>query len=81
MRRSGVHFLKSILSAETEDTESANVLFRGNTVATKSVDMYMRLTGITYLKHILKDIIAEIFSSSSKKSCEVPIYVYMCLTL
>jgi hypothetical protein len=49
--------------------ESAGVIFRGNTLATKCVDAFMKLIGSSYLHRVLKDHIAAI--SEDKHSCEV----------
>lgn len=61
-----LHYLtkKEILS-----TKSAGVIFRGNTLATKCVDAFMKLIGSSYLHRVLKEHIAAI--SEDKKSCEV----------
>jgi hypothetical protein len=63
------------MNAEIEATEDQKVIFRANSVATKSVDMYMRLVGTSYLHYCLKDIITQIQEDSKKKtkqlSCEL----------
>eukprot|EP01129_Flabellula_baltica_P010102 TRINITY_DN4227_c0_g1_i2.p1 TRINITY_DN4227_c0_g1~~TRINITY_DN4227_c0_g1_i2.p1 ORF type:complete len:591 (+),score=114.67 TRINITY_DN4227_c0_g1_i2:112-1884(+) len=74
VKKSGVHYLKQIVSHEIQNTEDPEIIFRGNTLATRSVDSYMKLTGSEYLKHVLQDIIFEIIDNSLKKSCEMDIY-------
>jgi hypothetical protein len=70
-RKTAVHFLKSIISDEIQRTLDSRIIFRGNTVGTKSLDIYMRLTGMPYLQRVLKPIIAEIYANIGKKSCEM----------
>jgi hypothetical protein len=73
MRRSAGHFIKMITSAEIENTTDPNVIFRSNTVATKAVDMYMRLTGMPYLISIMRPIVQQIIYRNEQKkiSCEL----------
>jgi hypothetical protein len=71
MRKTGVHYVKEITESEINNTPDPNIIFRGNTVGTKSVDIYMRLVGMPYLHYILKPIIDDIYKG--KKSCEVDI--------
>ncbi len=47
------------------------VLFRGNSVATKALDYYMKLVGLRYLDRTIGQNIKDIYES--KKSCEVSI--------
>jgi len=68
-RKTGAHYIKSIIQSEIENTPNPNIIFRGNTVGTKSVDSYMRLVGLPYLSTVLGPIIQEIFQG--KKSCEL----------
>lgn len=70
-RKTGAHYIKTIVQAEIEATPSPNIIFRGNTVATKSVDSYMRLVGQPYLNSVLGPIIQEIYQG--RKSCEVDV--------
>jgi len=65
------HFVKVITEGEIQATATSNILFRGNTVCTKSVDMYMRLMGTVYMQHILKGSVETIALNSKKKSCEL----------
>eukprot|EP01120_Amphizonella_sp_Union-15-10_P011251 TRINITY_DN4722_c0_g3_i2.p1 TRINITY_DN4722_c0_g3~~TRINITY_DN4722_c0_g3_i2.p1 ORF type:complete len:559 (-),score=111.69 TRINITY_DN4722_c0_g3_i2:132-1688(-) len=71
MRKTGVHFLKEITSAEIQDTSDPNIIFRANTVASKAVDAYMKIVGMPYLHRVLKPIIQEIFTYAGKRSCEL----------
>jgi hypothetical protein len=68
-RKTGAHYIKTIIQSEIENTANPNIIFRGNTVGTKSVDTYMRLVGLPYLSAVLGPIIQEIFQG--KKSCEL----------
>jgi hypothetical protein len=72
-RKTAVHFLKSILGDEIETTRDPAVLFRGNTVGTKSLDIYMRLAGLPYLQRVLKPIVTELYQLQGKKSCEIDV--------
>jgi hypothetical protein len=61
--------LHYLTKKEISSTKSAGVIFRGNTLATKCVDAFMKLIGSSYLHRVLKDHIAAI--SEDKHSCEV----------
>ena len=45
------------------------MLFRGNSVATKALDYFMKLIGLRYLDRTIGQNIKDIYES--KKSCEV----------
>jgi len=62
-------FLKSITDYEINITSDSNVIFRGNSIATKGIDQYMKLVGMQYLHSTLKPAIDEIFAT--KHSCEI----------
>jgi len=66
---SAVNYLNMLVSAEVNATKEANILFRGNTIATKAVDYYMKLIGRDYLAATLKRTINEIFAE--KRPCEL----------
>jgi len=61
--------LKSLTDHEIDSTDNPDIIFRGNSLATKSVDLYMKLVGIPYLSHTIGPLIKKIYSS--KKSCEI----------
>lgn len=69
MRKLATHFVKEIITAEIQGTGDVNIIFRGNSVATKSLDIFMKLVGTQYLLKVLKPIISEIYQG--KKSCEL----------
>lgn len=71
LRRCAVHYIKKITEAEVNTTADPNVIFRANTVCTKSVDMYLRLTGMSYLQHVLKPFVQNLYQKDKRKSCEV----------
>ncbi|KAL6041676.1 Ras GTPase-activating protein 4 [Balamuthia mandrillaris] len=54
---------------EIDSTPSAGVIFRGNSLATKTVDCLMKLIGLPYLHSVLKDLIVQI--ATEKRSCEI----------
>ncbi|KAJ3176506.1 hypothetical protein HDU87_005200 [Geranomyces variabilis] len=62
-------FLLAIIQAEINDTNDPNTLFRGNSMASKAVDVYMRYLGKGYLKSTLGDIIKMIVSK--RLHCEL----------
>lgn len=73
MRLVSIPFIREITQKEISETTRAEIIFRSNTVASKSVDLYMKLTGGPYLHWCLKDIVQQIYthSTSGKKSCEL----------
>lgn len=57
------------LSFYSKILANPDVIFRGNTLATKSLDCYMKLIGTHYLYQTLGAKVREI--TEHKKSCEV----------
>ena len=47
-------------------SEDPSLLFRGNSIATKSVDIYMKLIGSKYLKATLGMFIKDIYENASE---------------
>jgi hypothetical protein len=66
---SALHLLKTLLKEEITHNTDPRVLFRANTIATKAMDVYMRLRGLSYLHRTLAPILHDI--CQSKSSCEV----------
>jgi hypothetical protein len=63
-----------ITKDEIQSTVNPAIIFRANSVATKSVDMYMRLMGMAYMHKILKPIICLICEETKDKKksiCEL----------
>jgi len=49
--------------------EKKETLFRGNTLATKLMDQFMKMVAIPYLQKIIKPVILKIMES--RQNCEV----------
>ena len=57
--------------------ENLNLMLRGNTIATKAIEAYMKLVGNKYLHDTLDDFIRLILDSED--SCEVRMNLQVCL--
>ncbi|XP_019388541.1 PREDICTED: ras GTPase-activating protein 2 isoform X2 [Crocodylus porosus] len=64
-----VPFVTGVAELDLKDTQEANTIFRGNTLATRCVDEMMKIVGKHYLKVTLKPILDEI--CESPKPCEI----------
>ncbi|XP_053454666.1 ras GTPase-activating protein 2 isoform X3 [Nycticebus coucang] len=64
-----VPFATAVAELDLRDTQDANTIFRGNSLATRCLDEMMKIVGGHYLKVTLKPILDEICESS--KSCEI----------
>uniref|UniRef100_A0A8C1JIX1 RAS p21 protein activator 2 n=1 Tax=Cyprinus carpio TaxID=7962 RepID=A0A8C1JIX1_CYPCA len=62
-------FLTSVAALELENTQEANTIFRGNSLATRCIDDMMKIVGKSYLTVTLKPVLNEIFESN--KTCEI----------
>ncbi|XP_048025441.1 ras GTPase-activating protein 2 isoform X2 [Megalobrama amblycephala] len=62
-------FLTSVAGLELENTQEANTIFRGNSLATRCIDDMMKIVGRSYLTVTLKPALNEIFESN--KTCEI----------
>ncbi|XP_044145768.1 ras GTPase-activating protein 2 isoform X2 [Bufo gargarizans] len=64
-----VPFVTTIAQLDLNDTQEANTIFRGNSLATRCIDETMKIVGNHYLKVTLKNVIDEI--CDSPKPCEI----------
>uniref|UniRef100_A0A8B9GLM4 Ras GTPase-activating protein 2 n=1 Tax=Amazona collaria TaxID=241587 RepID=A0A8B9GLM4_9PSIT len=64
-----VPFVAAVAELDLKDTQEANTVFRGNSLATRCVDEMMKIVGKHYLKVTLKPVIDEI--CESPKPCEI----------
>eukprot|EP00123_Amoebidium_parasiticum_P011209 comp20574_c1_seq2/m.26483 comp20574_c1_seq2/g.26483 ORF comp20574_c1_seq2/g.26483 comp20574_c1_seq2/m.26483 type:complete len:1157 (-) comp20574_c1_seq2:544-4014(-) len=66
-----IDFLSDLCAMEIDKTDNPALLFRGNTLATKALDQYMKQVGTKYLHNTLVPAIAEIYNC--KGSCEIDV--------
>uniref|UniRef100_A0A8C8DLF6 RAS p21 protein activator 2 n=1 Tax=Oryzias sinensis TaxID=183150 RepID=A0A8C8DLF6_9TELE len=64
-----VPFVSAVATLELDNTQEANTIFRGNSLATRCIDDMMKIVGKSYLAVTLKPVIDEICDSN--KSCEI----------
>ncbi|KAJ6669336.1 hypothetical protein lerEdw1_008145 [Lerista edwardsae] len=64
-----VQFITAVAELELKDTQEANTIFRGNSLATRCLDEMMKIVGKHYLKVTLKPILDEI--CDNPKPCEI----------
>ncbi|XP_061072721.1 ras GTPase-activating protein 2 [Conger conger] len=64
-----VPFVSAIAELELLQTQEANTIFRGNSLATRCIDDMMKIVGRSYLNVTLKPVLDEICESN--KSCEI----------
>uniref|UniRef100_A0A6B2KZB8 Ras-GAP domain-containing protein n=1 Tax=Arcella intermedia TaxID=1963864 RepID=A0A6B2KZB8_9EUKA len=60
-RRTAVHYLKEILNHEIENTKDPNAIFRNNSLATKSFEIYLKLIALPHLHKMLSGLISDIY--------------------
>ncbi|XP_035196664.1 rasGAP-activating-like protein 1 isoform X2 [Oxyura jamaicensis] len=56
-----VPFLDYLIARELARTTDPNTLFRSNSLASKSVEMFMKVVGLPYLHEVLKPVVNRIF--------------------
>ncbi|XP_029471588.1 ras GTPase-activating protein 2 [Rhinatrema bivittatum] len=64
-----VPFVAAVAKLDLKNTQEANTIFRGNSLATRCLDEMMKIVGKHYLKVTLKHILDEI--CDSPKPCEI----------
>ncbi|RKO95669.1 Rho GTPase activation protein, partial [Caulochytrium protostelioides] len=68
-RKCDTHLVTQLLRDDLRATDDPRILFRGNTLATKALDYYMKAVGAEYLRSTLGYHIKTIYALSN--SCEV----------
>ncbi|GAB6021953.1 hypothetical protein CHUAL_006114 [Chamberlinius hualienensis] len=69
-------FLSDIVLADIHRIDDEHLTFRGNSLATKSMEAYMKLVGERYLQGTLSDFIKSVLESS--EDCEIdPLKVFV----
>ena len=69
MNGHAVEFIKVITTKELTSPEPASVIFRGNSLTTKVIDLYMKMVGSEYLRSTLVALLEEVYSDT--ESCEI----------
>jgi len=62
-------FLASIVMEEVKNLEDENLVFRGNSFATKAMDSYMKMIGESYLQETLGEFVQSVYEFED--DCEV----------
>ena len=64
--------LKALLSVDLESIDDPNIIFRGNTLTTKTLDQYMKFVGMDFLKLTLSAAVKLVHDKAAKQElCEV----------
>jgi hypothetical protein len=66
-------FLVDIVQAEIQSTSDNTLTFRGNSIATKSMEAYMKLIGEIYLRDTLTRFVTDIVSSKSSPDMDLEV--------
>ncbi|CAF4066268.1 unnamed protein product [Rotaria sp. Silwood2] len=66
-------FLVDIVQAEILSTPDNSLTFRGNSIATKSMEAYMKLIGETYLRETLTRFVTDIVSSKNSNDIDLEV--------
>lgn len=61
--------LNALTSREIKSVVQTTTLFRGNSLATKSVEQFMKISALPYLHATLKDVVTAVFEE--QLSCEI----------
>ncbi|XP_071798540.1 ras GTPase-activating protein 3-like [Asterias amurensis] len=64
-----IPLIKTLVQHEVSDTSDPNTIFRGNSLASKCIDEFMRMDGLHYLYDTLRDLLENIYEE--KKPCEI----------
>jgi len=66
-------FLVDIVQTEVLSTPDNTLTFRGNSIATKSMEAYMKLIGETYLRETLTRFVTDIVSSKTSNDIDLEV--------
>ena len=66
-----MHIFNHFYDSDVEKTEDPSLLFRGNSIATKAVDLYMKLIGSKYLKNTLGLFIRDVYDNAQEFEVEI----------
>jgi hypothetical protein len=66
-------FLVDIVQAEISSTPDNTLTFRGNSIATKSMEAYMKLIGETYLRETLTRFVTDIVSLKTTNDMDLEV--------
>lgn len=58
-------FIADLIMAEVGRVEDEHLMFRGNSLATKSMEAYLKLVGSQYLKETLVDVVAKVVDANA----------------
>lgn len=64
-----LQFVQDLLAYEISTISSPDVIFRANTIGSKTLDVYLKMVGMGYLKETIGSIVSDIYSE--KRPCEV----------
>ena len=53
------------------DADDDHLTFRGNSLATKAMEAYMKLVGESYLQDTLAEVVGDVVKQAGVKDCEV----------
>jgi len=64
-----VGFIKNLTHQEVQMTDDVNIIFRGNSLTTKVIDLYMKVVAMNHLHSVVTDLVEEVYKD--KESCEI----------
>eukprot|EP00160_Parvularia_atlantis_P001525 Unigene1121_Nuclearia_a/m.3601 Unigene1121_Nuclearia_a/g.3601 ORF Unigene1121_Nuclearia_a/g.3601 Unigene1121_Nuclearia_a/m.3601 type:complete len:212 (+) Unigene1121_Nuclearia_a:529-1164(+) len=61
LRNRAYEYVKGLVLSEIRSTENASIIFRGNSLATKTLDLYMKIVGGRYLEVTLRKVLSDVY--------------------
>ncbi|XP_065582700.1 ras GTPase-activating protein raskol-like [Artemia franciscana] len=65
------NFLADLVASDIQKMDDKHLVFRGNSLATKATEAFMKLTGETYLRNCLAEVLGKLIDDTSTRDCEV----------